>query len=127
MSWNKGLRLRMSSNKLRIDPNDGSPVVEYRVENGCLERRIIGASAELSAALDGQWQRLTREQLASHVSANRVVAHWLSRRFGIHALIRACSKSSSSASNGTGESRHFGRRVVVGEFSPLLAQGDTAS
>jgi len=96
MSWNKGLRLRMSSNKLRIDPNDGSPVVEYRVENGCLERRIIGASAELSAALDGQWQRLTREQLASHVSANRVVAHWLSRRFGIHALVRVCSKSSSS-------------------------------
>jgi len=127
MSWNKGLALKMTCNRLRIDRNDGSPVVEYRVENGCLEYRTIEVQPELSAAVDGQWQRLTHEQLASHMSANRVVAYWLSRRFGIHALIHACSKSSSSASNGTGESGHLGRRVVVGEFSPLLAQGDTAS
>jgi hypothetical protein len=126
MSWNKGLGLKMTCTTLRIDPNDGSPVTEYRVEDGRLEHRTIRILAEPGAG-DGQWQRLTREQLASLVSANTVVAHWLARRLGIHALVRACSQPSSSASNGTGESRYFGRRIVVGEFSPLIAQGETAS
>jgi len=127
MSWNKGLGLKMTSDKLRIDRNDGSPVLEYRIENGCLEHRTILLSSNPTTAPDGQWQRLTREQLASLVSANNVVAHWLCRRVGVHALIRACSKSSSSSTNGTGESHYFGRTVVVGQFSPLIAQGDTAS
>jgi len=126
MSWNKGLALRMTCRTLRIDRNDGSPVEEYRVENGRVEHRTLLAAAERSATVDDPWQRLTRDQLAAHVMANTVVAHWLSRKFGLHALIRACNKS-TSASNGSGEYGHFGREVVVAEFSPLLAQGDTAS
>jgi hypothetical protein len=92
----------MTFNRLRIDTNDGSPVVEYRIENGGVERRTLEMAAEKSAVTEGEWQRFTPEQLASLVTANTVVAYWLSRRFGIHALIPACSKSSSSASNGTG-------------------------
>ena len=88
MSWNKGLGLNMTSNRLRIDPNDGSPVLEYRVENGCFEHRTIGASAGPSATANGQWQRLTRDQMNSLVCANMVVAHRLSCRFGVHAVVR---------------------------------------
>ena len=127
MSWNKGLGLRMTSNTLRIDPNDSSPVTEYRVENGRVEHRTLPKAAQGSATSAEQWQRLTRDQLTSHVIANTVLAHWLSRKFGLHALIRACNKSSSPLSKGTTDSQPFGRAIVVGEFSPLIAQGDTAA
>ena len=58
----------LACNKLCIDPCDGSPVVDFRIENGCVETR---------AGLDStqHWQRLTPEQLTSHVMSNSVVAH----------------------------------------------------
>jgi hypothetical protein len=72
--------------RLRIDSCDGSPVVEYRIENGCVERRVLqpGTATE--------WRLLTAEQLSSHVEGNTVVARWLTRRLGIAPLIRACNQ-----------------------------------
>jgi len=121
MSWNKGLTVRMGFTRLLINRNDGSPVVEYRIENGCVERRILEPVANGSCAIEGQWQRFTPEQLASHLKANTILAHWVSRRFGVHSLIRACSQHSSSVHDERQECRPPTRSAVVGEFSPLLA------
>jgi hypothetical protein len=84
----------LACNKLCIDPCDGSPVVDFRIENGCVETR---------AGIDTtqQWQQLTPEQLTSHVMSNTVVAQWLLGRMGVHRLVRACS--SEDARNGVEE------------------------
>jgi hypothetical protein len=87
----------LACNRLRIDPGDGSPVVDYRIENGSVESRTLETAAESSTATAKEWQRLTLEQLSSHVMAETVVAHWLHRRMGVHRLIRACTQHSSSA------------------------------
>ena len=81
----------LACNKLCIDPCDGSPVVDFRIENGCVETR---------AGIDTRqhWQQLTPEQLTSHVMSNTVVAQWLLGRMGVHRLVRACS--SEEARNG---------------------------
>ena len=93
----------LACNRLRLDPGDGSPVVDYRIENGCVESRTLETAAESSTATEKQWQRLTLEQLGFHVMADTVVAHWLHRRMGVHRLIRACTQHSSSANNGVQE------------------------
>ena len=121
MSWNKGLTVRTGFTRLRINRNDDSPVLEYRIENGSVERRILEPVANGSCAIEGQWQRFTPEQLASHLKANPILAHWVSRMFGVHSLIQACSHSSSVHDEGQ-ECRPPTRSVVVGEFSPLLAR-----
>jgi hypothetical protein len=95
-----GGRGTLVCNRLCIDPNDGSPAVEYRIENHRVERRALGIIGEKNPTNEEQWQRLTPEQLTSHVMANTVVAHWVSRRLGLHSLIRACNRRSSSPSNG---------------------------
>lgn len=77
--------------RLRIDPGDGSPVVDYQIEDGRVERRTLPPVAQVGATMEGQWERLTPEQLTDHVMANTVVAQWLARRLGIHALIRTCN------------------------------------
>jgi hypothetical protein len=89
MSWTKVLKLRTVCNKLRIDPNDGTPALEYRIQDGRVERRTVETPALDGAATEAQWQQLTTEQLASHVMANTVVAHWLYCRLGIFSLLRA--------------------------------------
>jgi hypothetical protein len=94
-----GRRGTLVCNTLRIDPIDGSPAVEYRIKNHRVERRTVGMIGENTTNNEEQWQRLTPEQLTSHVMANTVVGHWVSRRLGLHSLIRACNQSSSSISN----------------------------
>ena len=94
-----GRRGTLVCNTLRIDPSDGSPAVEYRIKNHRVERRILGMIGENTTDNEEHWQRLTPEQLTSHVMANTVVAHWVSRRLGLHSLIRACNQRSSSTSN----------------------------
>jgi hypothetical protein len=79
----------LACKRLRIDPCDGSPVVDYRIENGWVERHTL----ETVVTREERWQRLTPEQLSCHVMANTVVAQWLSRRMGVHRLIRACNPS----------------------------------
>ncbi len=87
----------LECNRLRIDPGDGSPPVDYRIADGCVESRILETAAEGSGAIERSWQRLTPEQLSSHVMSDTVVAHWLCRRMGLHQLIRACNQDFKSA------------------------------
>ena len=79
-------------NRLRIDPGDSSPAVDYRIEDDRVESRILEGAAERSGIIEKPWQRLTPEQVSSHVLADTVVARWLRRRMGVHGLIRACNQ-----------------------------------
>jgi hypothetical protein len=83
----------MACNNLRIDLGDGSPVVDYRIENDFVVTRTLEAENEKP------WQRLTPEQLTSQVMADTVVARWLHRRMGVHRLLRACTHPISYAIN----------------------------
>jgi hypothetical protein len=90
----------LTCNRLRIDPGIGSPAMDYRIENGLVERRTVEPLREGSAAPE-KWQQLTPEELTSHVMAETIVARWLGRRMGFRWLIRACNQQSSAANNGT--------------------------
>src|SRR5216683_176042 len=81
----------LACNRLRIDPCDGSPVADYRIENGWVESRTLETATECGMTTDMRWQRLTPEQLSSHVMAGTVLAQWLRGRMGVHRLIRACT------------------------------------
>jgi hypothetical protein len=85
----------LACKRLRIDSCDGSPVVDYRIEDGCVESRTLETAAERD--YEKQWKRLTPEQLSSHIMADTVVAHWLKSRMGVHRLIRACKSSDNNA------------------------------
>jgi hypothetical protein len=88
-------------NRLRIDPGNGSPAVDYRIEDGFVESRTLetGATKRSTLAIEKQWQRLTPQQLTSRLLADTVLLHWLRRRMGVYALIRACNQDSSSPNN----------------------------
>jgi hypothetical protein len=91
----------LAFNRLRIDPGNGSPAVEYRIENGFVESRTLetDAARRSNLSIEKQWQRLTPEQLTFHVMANPVVLRWLRHRMGVHLLIRACNRDSSFSTN----------------------------
>jgi hypothetical protein len=93
----------LECNRLRIDPYDGTPVADYRIEDGCVESRTLETAAECDTTTDKRWQRLTPEQLSSHVMANTVVAQWLRRRMGVHRLIRACTSSANDGAQSHSE------------------------
>ena len=59
-------------NRLRIDPANGSPAVDYRIENGFVESRTLetDATKRSTLAIEKQWQRLTPEQLTSRLMAD---------------------------------------------------------
>jgi hypothetical protein len=96
-------RLRMLAfNRLRIDPGNGSPAVDYRIENGFVESRTLEKDATKrggTLAIEKQWQRLTPEQLTSRVMADTVLLRWLRQRMGVYRVIRACNQDSSSPNN----------------------------
>lgn len=71
-------------NRLRVDAGDGSPVVDYRIENGRVECRV-GDRTE-------GWRPLSPQQLSLQVKSRTILAHWLSRRMGVFPLVRACSE-----------------------------------
>ena len=121
MSWTKGLKLGMACNKLRIDPNDGSPAVEYRIENGGVERRTVASHNGDGIASEERWEQLTPTQVASHIRASTTVAYWLYRRMGAQPLLQVCGQHPSFASGEWAEFYQRNREVVVGEFSPLEA------
>jgi len=85
----------LACNRFRIDPCDGSPVMEYRIKNGSVESRTPEAAVKEGTASEKQWQRLMPEQLSSHVMANTAVGQWLLSRMGVHRLIRACNSSAN--------------------------------
>jgi hypothetical protein len=92
----------LACNRLRIDPGDGSPIAEYRIGNGWVEGRTLG-TAECGTTTDQRWQRLTPEQLTSHVMEGTVVARWLRKRMGLHSLVRACTSSANNEVQGHSE------------------------
>ena len=92
-------------NRLRIDPGDGCPGVEYRIEDDQVDSRFLDRAAERSGAIEAPWQRLTPEQLRSHVMADTAVARWLCRRMGVHRLIRACNQDSAFVDSDVQERR----------------------
>ena len=73
-------------NRLRIDPGDGSPAIDYRIEDGRVECR--GGDR-----VEG-WRPLSPQQLTLQVKSRGILAHWLSRRMGVFPLVRACSEGS---------------------------------
>jgi hypothetical protein len=79
------------SNRLRLSPGNGSPVVDYRIENGCVESRTLEPGGQGSSIVEKEWQQLTPEELSSQVMEDTVLARWLSRRMGIFRLVRACT------------------------------------
>jgi hypothetical protein len=87
----------LAFNRLRIDPGDGCLAMEYRIEDDHVDSRVLDTVAVRSVAIEAPWQRLTPEQLRSHVIADTVVARWLRRRMGVHRLIRACNQDSPFA------------------------------
>jgi len=90
----------LAFNRLRIDPGNGSPAVDYRIENGFVETRTLETDATKSSlGIEKQWQRLTPEQLTSHVMSDTVLLRWLRHRMGVYRLIRACNQDSSSSNN----------------------------
>lgn len=84
----------LTSNTLRIDRGPGSPIIDFRIQDGCVESRIVDSA---HVENDSGWQRVTAEQLSSHLLSNSVVAQWLRRRMGIHRLLRACMQQPLSA------------------------------
>jgi hypothetical protein len=97
----------LASNRLRIDPGNGSPAMDYRIERGFVESRNLDADAAkrgTSAVCnpngngnDKQWHRLTPEQLTSRVMKDHVVAQWLRHKLGLHRLVQACQKDFSAS------------------------------
>ena len=94
----EGARM-LACNRLLIDSCDGSPVADYRIENDWVESRTLETAAECGTATDKRWQRLTPEELTSHVMANTVLAQWLHRRMGVHRLVRACTESANNGAH----------------------------
>jgi hypothetical protein len=95
----EGRRHRMlACNRLRIDRDDGSAALDYRIENGRVESRTLEMPTEGHSATGREWQRLTPEQLTSHIMSNTVVAQWLRRRMGVYRLVRACNQALPSGS-----------------------------
>jgi hypothetical protein len=88
----------LAFNRLRIDPGNGSPAVDYRIENGFVESRTLetGPTKRSTLTIEKQWQRLTPEQLTSRLMADSLLLRWLRHRMGVYRLIRACNQDSSS-------------------------------
>ena len=86
----------LACNRLRVDMGDGSPAVDYRIEDDRVECRILENAP--NRGLEQAWRRLTPEQLTSHVSGETVISVWLRRRMGIFRLLRACSQPVTNGS-----------------------------
>ena len=114
----------LAFNRLRIDPGNGSPAVDYRIEDGFVESRTLetDSTKRSTLAIEKQWQRLTPEQLTSRLMDDTVLLRWLRHRMGVYRLIRACNQDSSSPNDPALESsnRAAARKPLSGETSITL-------
>ena len=78
----------MACNSLRIDAGDGSPVMDYRIENGHVESRISFSPEETTQS---DWKAVSPEELSEHVMCGTILSLWLRQRMGIFPLVRACN------------------------------------
>jgi hypothetical protein len=83
--------------RLRIDPGDGYPVMDYRIQNSCVECRVVEMDTEVGLESSGEWKQVTPKELSAHVMADTVVARWLRRRLGVFPLVRACHADYAAA------------------------------
>jgi hypothetical protein len=90
----------LACNRLRVDSVDGSHV-DYRIENGVIESRSVRVPHGSAPAIVREWHRLTPQELSSLIITNKVINHWLTRRMGIFALVRACSGNTLDADQDT--------------------------
>jgi hypothetical protein len=86
----------LDCNRLCIDPGNGSPALEYRVEENRIECRVVEAGPEKSD-IEKPWKTVSSQELSSHVMSGTVVAHWLQRRIGYRRLLLACNQDVSFA------------------------------
>lgn len=79
--------------RLRLEPGDGSPVIDYRLQDNELEKRVLDASGRPNPQTGSPWQRLTPEHIAHHITSRTIVAYWLRRKLGWRNVLRKCSRS----------------------------------
>jgi hypothetical protein len=90
----------LACNRLRIDPGNGSPAVDYRIENGCVESRTLETDAAKSTlAIEKQWQRLTPEATNLPCNGGYGCCIMATLQNGVHRLIRACNQDGSASNN----------------------------
>jgi len=85
--------MSLESMRLRLESDDGSPVKEYRIEDGNVEVRSLDPLDQVDGSIrrtGSVWWRLTPGQLSIQVEHNTVVAQWLERRLGWRRLLQAC-------------------------------------
>ena len=83
----------MAYNSFRIDPDDGSDVIEYRIDDGWVERRTGEGRTRDGVYREAQWERLTPNQLFSEIMTCAAFAYWLYQGLGSQMLLHACSPS----------------------------------
>ena len=82
-----------ASDRLRVEPSDGSPVRDYRILAGVVETRILDAAGKTDPRTGSSWYPLSADQIAGHVRRNSVVAQWLLVSLGQSALVQAWLQS----------------------------------
>lgn len=118
-------RVLITWNKLRIDPNDGSPILEYRIQNGRVEHRSQ-AAVQRDIPSEMHWQQLTPEQLTSHATLGTVLPMWLSRRLGVHSPIRTCTQHSLPIDNRVQQSSQYAQETAVCAVNSLPIGRDSS-
>lgn len=74
---------QISTELLRIPSERGSPINEYRIQNGQIEFRSLDCEGK-PFALAPRWRTLEVGELQLHFALNTVVAQWLMQR--LHAV-----------------------------------------
>ncbi|HYA25767.1 MAG TPA: hypothetical protein VEF05_16505 [Terriglobales bacterium] len=87
----------LTSKRLRLESENGSPITEYSIENGTVAVRSVDLNrrSDPQQAEETSWQQLTPEQLRFHVERHTVVAEWLKRRLGWRRLLRECARDTA--------------------------------
>ena len=70
----------ISSELLRIPSENGSPINEYRIQNGQIEFRSLDATGKPFSITKGKWRVLDISELQLHFALDTVVAQWLMQR-----------------------------------------------
>lgn len=77
---------------LQIDRGDGLDSLQYRIEDGRVEMRVLSQRGLSRSGRVKEWLKLTTEQLTYQVGSNPVLARWLLHRMGVRRLLRACAQ-----------------------------------
>ena len=70
----------ISSELLRIPSENGSPINEYRIQNGQIEFRSLDETGKPFSITKGSWRVLDISELQLHFALDTVVAQWLMQR-----------------------------------------------